>query len=106
MKCNCISYNRPDEGGTDPEVILDHAKYFPDTARPTICVDACIADQITALWAAGVRTGGCCCGHNGKSSIPVRSVFVINAEDAPKAHEVLSHDPRPWWIMLWGGAPQ
>ena len=30
----------------------------------TICVDACIADEINQLWDCGIRTTGCCCGHN------------------------------------------
>lgn len=32
--------------------------------RNTICVDRCIADAVQALWALGVVTTGCCCGHN------------------------------------------
>lgn len=32
--------------------------------RPTICVDRCIAPAVQALWALGVITTGCCCGHN------------------------------------------
>lgn len=32
--------------------------------RETTCVDRCIADSVQALWAMGVVTTGCCCGHN------------------------------------------
>lgn len=32
--------------------------------RATTCVDRCIAPLVQALWAAGVVTTGCCCGHN------------------------------------------
>jgi hypothetical protein len=28
-----------------------------------ICVDACLALEVSHLWAAGVTTTGCCCGH-------------------------------------------
>src|SRR5690606_2748044 len=32
------------------------------TASDAICVDACLADEVRALWAEGIRTTGCCCG--------------------------------------------
>lgn len=32
--------------------------------RETTCVDRCIADAVQSLWALGVVTTGCCCGHN------------------------------------------
>lgn len=31
--------------------------------RLSVCVDACLVDEITELWAEGVVTEGCCCGH-------------------------------------------
>ena len=103
--CDCKSYNNPELGGGAPEVILDHAKYFPDTSRPTICVDACIADAIEALWAAGVRTGGCCCGHNGK--VPFGngkpSVILEDASQSALASDVLKTDSRDWFVCVWAG---
>jgi hypothetical protein len=30
----------------------------------TICIDACIADEVKQLWCFGVHTTGCCCGHH------------------------------------------
>jgi len=29
-----------------------------------IGVDACLIDEIKYLWGLGIRTTGCCCGHN------------------------------------------
>ena len=29
-----------------------------------ISVDTCIVDEVKELWARGIRTTGCCCGHN------------------------------------------
>ena len=29
-----------------------------------ICVDRCLMDEVMSLWDAGIRTYGCCCGHN------------------------------------------
>lgn len=28
-----------------------------------ICVDVCLALEVSQLWAAGIKTTGCCCGH-------------------------------------------
>ena len=32
--------------------------------RETVCLDVCIADEVTELWDKGIVTTGCCCGHN------------------------------------------
>jgi hypothetical protein len=32
--------------------------------RPKTCVDRCLEPLIKELWAKGVITTGCCCGHN------------------------------------------
>ncbi|WP_416877958.1 hypothetical protein [Litorimonas sp.] len=31
---------------------------------PGVCVDACLALEVTRLWNEGIGTLGCCCGHN------------------------------------------
>jgi hypothetical protein len=33
-------------------------------ARDTVCIDACLVSEVWDLWRAGIRTTGCCCGHN------------------------------------------
>lgn len=103
MPCNCRINSDPETG--EPEVILDHAKYFPAEGRATVCIDKCIAPQIEALWRAGVATEACCCGHN--RQIPVSNgnamVMLRNARDCLKAREVLSSDNRTWWITVWAG---
>lgn len=30
----------------------------------SICLDKCIAEEVIDLWALGITTTGCCCGHN------------------------------------------
>lgn len=100
--CNCMSYNRPDLGGTEPEAVLDYAQYFPDTGRPKVCVDPCIAEMIESLWQDGIRTGGCCCSHNGKlGSAP--SVYLDDPADAVRAFQLLSGDHRQWQVYFWAG---
>ena len=29
-----------------------------------VCIDPCIVEVIKCLWANGIETLGCCCGHN------------------------------------------
>lgn len=34
-----------------------------DDGTPCFAIDSCIVKVVQALWVAGVRTLGCCCGH-------------------------------------------
>ncbi|MCK4856870.1 MAG: hypothetical protein KAT58_02775 [candidate division Zixibacteria bacterium] len=97
--CTCISYNRPDRGGNTPEVVLDYGKYFKTTRSQTVCVDACIAEPIERLWAAGIETGGCCCGHG----LTIPTVMIKNPKDAELVFSVLAADKRKWHVMFWAG---
>lgn len=44
----------------------------------TVCVDACLAAEIQALWVLGIHTTGCCCGHN-----KARPFIGVAFEDIP-----------------------
>lgn len=105
-RCDCRSYNRPEWGGTTNEVVLDFRAYFPDEKRETVCVDACIAEEIKMLWAAGVKTEASCCGHNGKSSIACGrpNVMISDPSQAQLTHDILRMDGRTWWVSFWAGA--
>jgi len=96
--CDCISYNGQVEGqsGT-PEVVLDPRKYF-DFCTKIVCVDACIADHIVALWEAGIWTGSCCCGHN--NTFP-RHVLVNNPEDGYRAKQILMERKAGLSVWAW-----
>lgn len=59
--CECKSYNKPQDWQYNDEVVLDTPEGYE---RDTVCVDACIAHVIKHLWANGVVTQNCCCGHN------------------------------------------
>ena len=97
--CNCISYNSPHDFQTDREVVLDPRNYGISQATKTVCVDACISEQIKAVWRAGIVTGGCCCGHNKLAP----SLFVYFAKDVVKACDTLAQsDPnRSWNVCVW-----
>jgi len=94
--CDCKSYNRPDWGGDRPEVVLPKPEW--STRERGICVDACIAKAIKMLWANGIITAGCCCGHNRERP----SVVLDSAADAQRAIELLNkNDGRPWLVLQW-----
>lgn len=106
--CDCQSYNGQGVfSGSVPEKVLPYRQYFPDQPRETVSVDACIADTIEALWAAGVKTGACCCGHGGQSPIANGrpNVMITDPSQAPLAFEVLAKDAREWWVQFWAGGP-
>ena len=39
--------------------------YYPHgKTRKHLSIDKCLASEIQSLWDHGIRTTGCCCGHN------------------------------------------
>ena len=94
--CTCISYNRPKDWQTEPEVILETGR----TDRPTICVDACIAPVIKHLWDNGIETLGCCCGHN----VEIPSVILdehMRGKEETVRYLIGEIDTREWRVLMW-----
>lgn len=50
----------------------------------TICVDACLKDEMLSLWGHGITTTGCCCGHNKQSGY----IGVYRVMDVQKMKEL------------------
>ncbi len=96
MTCNCRSYNRPDWGGDEPEVVLPVPEWA-GSERQTICVDACIADEVKVLWAARIWTLGSCCGHNGAAP----RMVIVDRADREKAARLLRLIGRGTQIAAW-----
>lgn len=94
--CDCISYNQPEPYQKTPERILTPPESL-GLGKDTICIDACIVDQVEALWAAGVATLSTCCGHNNQSHRHV----VLEPEHADKAKAVLARFPDPLVVYCW-----
>lgn len=82
--CSCVNVTI---GGYENQTELprpDHMKGRKEGSESdTICIDTCIVQEIKDLWAKGIRTTGCCCGHN----IHIGFVGVIQ-EDIPKMLEL------------------
>ena len=54
-----------------------HPEYGHDAeGRMCFALDKCIVPAVEALWAVGIRTIGCCCGHGSQHG-------VISLETAP-----------------------
>ena len=96
--CNCHSYNA--STGSDTEIILDPNLYFKvDAIMKTVCIDACIVEQIKMLWRNNIWTQGCCCGHNLRGAIVYLGIDM--EEEALKAKELLKkHDPKRKWLVI------
>ena len=53
--CNCVNVKM---GSYDNQVTLKMLN------GELMGIDKCIAEEIQYLWKFGIRTTGCCCGHN------------------------------------------
>jgi hypothetical protein len=58
--CNCKNIENGSYGNQIMIPKPNHIKYN----NSMICIDRCIADEIISLWRLGIKTTGCCCGHN------------------------------------------
>lgn len=60
---------------------IAHPEYgHDDNGEVAFAIDACIAPAVKALWAIGVRTLGCCCGHgSGHGVISVETQSELRA---------------------------
>lgn len=99
--CDCISVGAPRNWQKSPSVILPTPEFMLPYMRPEkteIAVDACIAEQIKMLWADGIRTLSCCCGHNAQ-----RPSVVVDNEDSIRTKLLLMQiDPRrDWRVEYW-----
>ena len=92
--CACRSYNT--ETGAIPETVLTPPDWLKTkTGRETICVDACIVNDIQKLWDAGIETWGSCCGHATALS---PTVIVGTVEQEQQAKELLGDRFVVWSI--------
>lgn len=102
MGCDCISYNRPEPHQKTTETILETPKWARDGgAQDSICVDACIADAVKALWRAKIWTLGSCCGHNNPD---LRGIIVEKGDRIAAMAILKGIDPSikiGAWELIW-----
>ena len=62
---------------------LPFKQNFFGTEREYVSVDKCIVDEIKDLWSKGIKTTGCCCGHN-----TIDGYVGVVDEDIPKMKQL------------------
>ncbi|WP_427192601.1 hypothetical protein [Serratia marcescens] len=95
--CNCHSYNA--QAGATPNVEMAVPDALVSDGRHIVCIDACIATVIRALWNEGLKTLSCCCGHG--RDVP--SVIIPEHADINKYFAVIKRvdSSREWRIGRW-----
>jgi len=86
--CNC---NNIEIGSYNNQICTDIPSHMEEYRiyrlsnglKPVICIDNCILKEIQYLWNLGIKTTGCCCGHN----ILDGFIGVVN-EDIPKMKQL------------------
>ncbi len=63
------------------------AKFSKEGAK-LVMIDKCLLPEILGLWEKGIKTTGCCCGHNKlEPFISVRKEFVKDMEEMGYKHQ-------------------
>ena len=71
------------------------------SSHQTICIDTCLADEIKMLWTKGIKTTGCCCGHNiGCSMINVSPESIKGMEDLGYEHTDFPNFKKSSWYTF------
>ncbi len=75
---------------------IDLTMNNPDqTKRKSVCVDVCMIPEIWFLWRQGIKTTGCCCGHNkGLAYIGVQQEFIQQMKDLGYEAHPNPHDEK------------
>lgn len=73
----------PDDLLADIDFDATHPEFGLDGAgRQCFAIDSCIVAALLAVWAAGYKTLGCCCGHGQVAG----GIITIDTSDAGRAY--------------------
>ncbi len=67
-----------------PDTIIINKNYERHERKTSTYIDSCIIPEVRWLWDKGIRTTGCCCGHN----IEDLSYIGVVEEDIPKMIDI------------------
>ncbi len=91
--CNCTGKEKIGEYETcvfiprypdmEPTISCMEKEYLRANNWEGISIDSCLVDEIKELWSKGIRTTGCCCGHN-----QIAPYIGVVDEDIPKMKEM------------------
>lgn len=66
-----------------PHMVELREKRIQTGLSPKLCIDTCLLEEIQHLWNLGIRTTGCCCGHN------ITDGYIgVYPEDTPKMKQL------------------
>jgi hypothetical protein len=82
--CDCVDV---EIGSYANQVLLSAPSHMPK--ENGYCIDRCLAGEVQELWARGVTTTGCCCGHNKVAP------FIGVAPDDIQTMKALGYRVRP-----------
>lgn len=69
--CNC----NPE---VKPQNYKNQITMYSPSLNKEISIDRCLATEINFLWSIGIKTTGCCCGHNVKLPfIGVEDQYIV-----------------------------
>lgn len=85
-------------GSYDGQVELVPPDHMRREDERGICVDVCLALEVSQLWREGITTTGCCCGH-GKSGNAGLAYIGVVPDDIPRmkalGYDVVHNSCRP-----------
>lgn len=95
--CKCVGV---EVGSYDNQVVLTPPlllrRNTPEgEPAKTVCVDACLVEEVAALWRLGIRTTGCCCGHGGQAPAYIGVVEADIGRMEALGYVVLENRSRP-----------
>lgn len=66
MKCKDVGFGTADcaYNITLPYLVGDPANPAAPKFSKTVCIDKCLLPEVLRLWEMGIKTTGCCCGHD------------------------------------------
>lgn len=98
-KCDCISYNQPQDYQKTQSVVLELPKWCaPSRQLRNVCIDSCVVDVVKELWKRNLHTLSVCCGHN--KCNPSLVVYSYQAIEVVDILRVIDED-RNWDIFYW-----
>lgn len=81
-------------GGYEGQVELVPPPFLSRADGRGICIDVCLALEISRLWAHGIKTNGCCCGH-GRANPFISVAHGFEGSMRDLGYTVQSHPMRP-----------
>jgi len=84
------------------EIVLNLPDHLiPWKERRTVCVEACVVDQIQARWDANIETLGGCCGHDKEPPSVIIEKHYTKLDVEVISHILESNDTRGWTVLQW-----